>query len=287
MSDNHPARIPSLVKKYLMAATGLVLVLFVLGHMLGNLQVFAGSPGPINRYANFLKSLGELLWLVRLILLACVIVHIWMAVLLTMENRRARGPGYVKDATVQATYASRTMIWSGAIVLAFILFHLAQYTLQLTNPIYTSLEYVENGRRMHDVYAMVLVGFSDPAVAAFYLVAIGLLCLHLSHGVSSMFQSLGLRNQKWRDWLNNAALAFGLLIFAGFVSVPIAVQLSLHSEHPLLPVADVLAQVESAGKTWNPATPTPVVVNYYLAADDAADLAAPAKPAPATPAKGS
>jgi succinate dehydrogenase / fumarate reductase, cytochrome b subunit len=262
MSAPPATRLPSLVKKYLMAATGLVLVLFVLGHMLGNLQIFAAAPGPINRYANFLQSLGELLWAVRLFLLACVAVHIWMAVLLTLENRRARPVGYKQDATVQATYASRTMIWSGFIVLAFILFHLADFTLQIIHPIFKSLEYADNGRRMHDVFAMVLVGFSYPAVAAFYVFAIGLLCLHLSHGVSSMCQSLGVRNAKWRGWLDHFALAFGLLIFLGFIAVPVAVQWSLRSTREMLPVREVLAQIEKADAGWDPTRPTPVEVDY-------------------------
>jgi len=283
MSDPHPARIPSLVKKYLMAVSGFVFTLFVLGHMLGNLQIFAGSPGPINRYSDFLHSLGELLWLVRLFLIGCLVVHVWMAILLTRENRRARGPGYVKDVTVQASLASRTMIWSGGVIFAFLIIHLADYTLQTTHPIFKSLEYVENGRRLHDVYAMVLVGFSNPAFAAFYVFAVGLLCLHLSHGVSSMFQTLGVRNEKWRGWLNHAAIAYGLLIFLGFVSVPVSVQMSLHSARPLLPVQTVLSQVETANKAWSADTPTPVVVNYFLPADNASTSA----PAPsATSVKG-
>ena len=268
MSESHPARIPSLVKKYLMAGSGLVLVLFVLGHMLGNLQIFSGSPAAINRYANFLQSLGELLWAVRLFLLACIAIHIWMAVLLTLENRRARGSGYVKDATVQASYASRTMIWSGFIVLAFIVFHLAQYTLQVINPVFKSLEYADNGRRLHDVYAMVLVGFSNPYYVAFYVIAIGLLCVHLSHGVSSMFQSLGVRNDKWRARLNQLALLYGLGIFLGFIAVPFAVQCSLHSASPLLPVPSVLAQVEKANAGWDASRPTPVEVDYNAPAPD-------------------
>ncbi len=273
MSETPPARIPSLVKKYLMAASGLVLALFVLGHMLGNLQIFAGDPGPINRYANFLKSLGELLWLVRLFLLACLVIHVWMAILLTIENRRARGIAYVKKANVQASYAARTMIWSGVIIFAFIVFHLAQYTLQITNPVFTSLDYVENGRHMHDVYGMVLFGFSSPAVVAFYVVAVGLLCVHLSHGVSSMFQSLGVRNDKWRARLHRLALAYGLLIFLGFIAVPLDVQLSLHSAHPALPVKLVVAQVEKASAGWNRLLPTPVVINYNAAPDTSADAA--------------
>lgn len=266
MSETPTARLPSLVKKFLMAGTGLVLALFVLGHMLGNLQVLFGSPGPINRYAHFLQSLGELLWLVRLFLLACVVVHVWMAILLTLENRRARPISYVKDATVQASYASRTMIWSGLIILAFIIFHLAHYTLQIVHPIFKSLEYVEDGHRIHDVFGMVLVGFSYPAVVAFYVIAIGLLCFHLSHGVSSLFQSLGVRNDKWRACLNKIALAYAWIIFLGFISVPLAVQWSLHSPTPLLPVKSVLDQVQQANAAWNPDQPTPVVINYNLPA---------------------
>jgi succinate dehydrogenase / fumarate reductase cytochrome b subunit len=266
MSETPAARIPSLVKKFLMAATGLVLALFVLGHMLGNLQIFASTPEPLNRYAHFLQSLGELLWVVRIFLLACVLIHIWMAILLTLENRRSRPISYAKDATVQASYASRTMIWSGLIVLAFILFHLAHYTLQIIHPIFKSMEYVEDGHRIHDVYGLVLVGFSYPAVVAFYVIAIGLLCVHLSHGVSSLLQSLGLRNDKWRSCLNKAALAYSWIIFLGFVAVPLAVQWSLHSSTPLLPVQSVLSQVEQANAGWNPALPTPVVVNYHLPA---------------------
>ncbi|HTB62084.1 MAG TPA: succinate dehydrogenase cytochrome b subunit [Opitutales bacterium] len=282
MSDPTATRIPSLVKKYLMAASGLVLVLFVLGHMLGNLQIFAATPGPINHYANFLQSLGEILWAVRLFLLACIAVHIWMAILLTLENRRARGPGYQQNATVQATYASRTMLWSGLIVLAFIIFHLAHYTLQVIHPIFKLLEYTENGLRMHDVFAMVLVGFSYPAVAAFYVFAIGLLCLHLSHGVSSMFQSLGVRNAKWRAFLDKTALAYGWLIFLGFIAVPVAVQISLHSDHELLPVREVLAQIEKADASWDASRPVPVEVDYNF---PPAASAAPAKTADAANAK--
>jgi hypothetical protein len=154
MSETRPARIPSLVKKYLMAGSGLVLVLFVLGHMAGNLQIFSGSPATINRYARFLHSIPELLWLVRSFLFSCVIVHIWMAVLLTLENRAARPAQYAQAANIQTSFAARTMIWSGVIILAFILFHLAQFTLEIVNPMYAWLEYpLLHPRRLAAVHA--------------------------------------------------------------------------------------------------------------------------------------
>jgi len=142
----------------------------------------------------------------------------------------------------------------------------------MVHPIFESLEYEHNGQRMHDVYAMVIAGFSEPVVVGFYIVAVGMLCAHLSHGVSSMFQSLGLRNEKWRGWLNGFAVFYGWAIFLGFASVPVAVQLSLHAGPQLVQGSLVLDQINDAQKAWNPAAPTPVMVNYNAASADASPV---------------
>lgn len=273
MSEVRAFRIPSLVKKYLMAGTGLVMVLFVLGHMLGNLQVFSGSPEAINHYAHFLKSLGELLWVVRIFLLACIIVHVWMAILLAGENRAARPQNYARDVTVQASYASRTMLWSGLIILAFILFHLAQFTLLVVEPKYSHLIYILDGHEVADVYATMILGFANPAVSGFYILAVWLLCVHLSHGVSSMFQSVGLRNEKWRQKLNQAAQAYGLIIFVGFASIPTAVLFSEYSDTQLLPTREIVGQFKA--KNWDPAFPTPIGINYFLILPEEQSASAP------------
>ena len=234
-------------RKILMALTGLVLVFFVLGHMLGNLQIFLG-PDAINAYAYKLHEVlpPSALWAVRLFLLVCITVHIWMAVLLTVENRRARPLAYLKKRPVQATYASRTMRMSGIILFAFIIFHIAHYTVRtvpgmLYNVDLTKVPLVKDGLTVvkegetiptFNVYDMMVDGFEVWWVSAFYIIATGLLCLHLTHGVSSMFQTVGLRNQLWRQRLDRVALIYGWVVFLGFAIIPAAVLSGLLKNDP-------------------------------------------------------
>lgn len=230
----------SLSKKYIMALTGLLLVGFAIGHMLGNLQMFL-HPDWINEYAYKLQNLPYgLLWVVRLVLLAAVVLHIWTAVLLVLENRRARPQRYAVKAHLQASFASRTMRYSGIILLAFIIFHILHYTVQSVHPEFKHLETELEGvgtmhhvydklsavgkTTVHDVYSMVAHGFSAQYwyVSVFYVLSMALLCLHLRHGISSMFQSLGFRNALWRVRLDQLALAIALIVFVGFASIPVA-----------------------------------------------------------------
>ncbi len=209
----------SLGKKCLTAVTGAGLFVFVIGHLLGNLQVFLG-PEAINRYGHFLQTTPEILWPARIGLLAFVIVHIWTSIALTIENRAARNQRYEVKKVVDASLASRTMIWSGGIIFAFVGFHLAHYTLMVIHPEYRNL-YDQFGR--HDVYRMMVIGFSNPWVSGFYALGIGLLCLHLGHGIGSMFQSLGLKNEVWAARINVFGIIVSTLIFLGYVSIPAAV----------------------------------------------------------------
>lgn len=231
MSDSSSHRIPSLVKKYLMAISGLILVLFIIGHMLGNLQFFIG-PETINAYAYHLHHLPGnpvSLWLIRAFLLAALAVHVWMAILLTKENRAARPESYQGQKHNVASYASRTMPVTGVLILAFIVFHILQFTTRVVPVDYNTTignSGIEVGHvplEYFDVFAMMVDGFSSPIIALFYIVTMGLLCMHLSHGVASMFQSIGLRNESWRPRLRLAAAAFGWIIFLGFASIPAAV----------------------------------------------------------------
>ena len=232
----------SLGKKYLMGLSGLVLAGFVLGHMAGNLQIFL-PPEYINAYGHKLQTLPyKLLWLVRAFLLFCVVVHLWMAVVLTVENRRARPERYEVEATVDASLASRTMIWSGGILLLFIGFHLLHFTVKSIFD-YNNLPFILDGEVVHDVYAMMYLGFTHWYVSLFYVVAMGLLCMHLSHGVSSMFQTLGFRNEKWSGRLNCLATTYGWVVFAGFISIPVAVLLTHYGGVELLDKAHVDATV--------------------------------------------
>ncbi len=206
-------------KKFLMGVSGLALVGFVVGHLVGNLQMFLGQEA-VNRYAAFLKSTGEILWVVRFGLIALAVTHIVTAVSLSLENAAARPVGYAVKAYKEATYASRTMKVSGLIVLAFLGYHLAHYTLMITHPEY---QYLVDAQGRHDVYSMVVLGFSRPWISAWYLLGVFLLGMHLSHGLYSMFQSLGFQTITLRQRIRPAALVIGWMIFLGFASIPAGV----------------------------------------------------------------
>ena len=225
----------SLGKKFIMAITGLALFLFVLLHLLGNLQVFLG-PEAINRYGNLLQTNTEILWPARIILLILVLLHIWSAIKLSAENRAARPQPYAQYQVVAASYASRTMLMSGLIILAFIIYHLLHFTVQtpginLTGRDFTKLEDAKN---QHDVFAMMVIGFRSPIVSAFYIIAMFLLFLHLSHGVSAMFQSLGWKSPAYGPFINRFATIISWLIFFGYISIPLAILLGHYGQNYLV-----------------------------------------------------
>jgi succinate dehydrogenase / fumarate reductase cytochrome b subunit len=221
-------------KKILMALTGFVLAGFVLIHMLGNLQFFIG-PEAINSYAHHLQTLPPpILWGFRGVLLLSVIIHVWMAILVSREKASARPEGYQVKKSVQATYASRTMMMSGIILLSFICFHIAHFTLKVAPQTYTPESFLlspEDGPSftVPNIYKMMVDGFKDPWISLFYVVGTGALCFHLSHGVSSMFQTMGLRNETWRYRLNWLALIYGVGVFAGFAIIPVSVMMGWRS----------------------------------------------------------
>jgi succinate dehydrogenase / fumarate reductase cytochrome b subunit len=226
-------------KKLLMAVTGAVLIAFVVGHLVGNLQVFE-DPDRINGYSHFLQSLGPALWAARIILIVCAAVHIWAGTVLAIEARRARGDEpYAVRKWIQATVASRYMRWTGFVVLAFIVYHLAQFTLGVAQPAsfkanlahYTmrgdyrvlGVTVVRAGTDVLDVRSMVILGFGNRVVAAFYIVAVGLLSLHLLHGADSLFQTLGWRSHRWERGLRAAVTVFCAAYFLGNLAIPGAV----------------------------------------------------------------
>ncbi|PTX97607.1 succinate:quinone oxidoreductase [Verrucomicrobia bacterium LW23] len=211
--------------KIIMALTGLALFGFTVGHMVGNLQIFLPKEH-INAYAAFLQSQKELLWGVRIGLLVMVVLHIWAAIKLTAMNAAARPVGYNdpgKSAT-KATLASRTMIVSGVIVLIFIIFHILHFTVGSVQPQFYGL-HDEAGR--HDVYRMVIEGFRNPFISGFYVISVVLLGFHLSHGLSSMFRSVGLTSPAWRKPQELFAAAFSGIIVVGMAIVPIAIVIRL------------------------------------------------------------
>lgn len=229
----------SIGRKFLMAITGLILTGFAFGHLLGNLQVF-GHPDQINGYAHFLQGLGPALWLVRIVLLGAAVIHVWAAVALTLESRAARGPEkYGVHKWLAATLASRAMRISGLVVFAFIIYHILHFTVGLVGTEYYKsglpewtlshevrefgIPLASAGAHVHDVYSMIFIGFSRPLVSAFYILATGLLAVHLWHGADSMFQTLGLRSNKWSGPLRKVVALLALAYFLGNLAIPGAI----------------------------------------------------------------
>lgn len=202
--------------KILVALTGLGLVGFVVFHMIGNLKVFQG-PAAINNYAYFLKhDLGALIWVARAWLLAIFVLHIALAVRLKLRSVAARPTAYQFRRSVQATFASRTMIWTGIVVGLFTLFHLAHFTFgwvdaPATMPGQDPLK--------QDVYSMVVVGFTTPRLAILYLAAQVALFIHLMHGVQSAFQTLGLKNRRFARAIWWLGFVVALTILVGNVVI--------------------------------------------------------------------
>ena len=213
-----------------MASTGLLLFLFVVGHLIGNLQVFLG-PESINRYGAFLQSLQELLWPVRAVMLTLVTLHFWSASRLTLENRAARPVPYTTWNPTVASYASRTMFLGGLVIATFIVYHLLHYTAlvkvggadfsEAAGFKYT----LKSGTEVHNIFKMLIVGFNVKWVSCFYILSIFLLSVHLSHGVKAMFQSLGLKSKGYDKAIGCFAPAIATFIFLGYSSIPVAIML--------------------------------------------------------------
>ena len=201
-------------KKAIMAVTGFILFGFIVGHLLGNLQMYQ-PPEKINHYSAFLKAHPGPLWAARLTLLIAAILHIWSSFQLWLLQKQARPVSYVKKANIGSSYASRTMMWSGPIILLFLIYHLLHLTFGTVHP--------GGPFDVHNVYDNVVYGFRFWPVSLFYIVAMIMLCYHLYHGLWSMFQSLGFSHPVYTPWLKLAAKVVAMLIAIGNISIPVAV----------------------------------------------------------------
>ena len=215
----------SIGRKWIVALTGLALFGFVIGHLIGNLQVFLGDNGKaINAYGAFLQGLGEILWAIRFGLLVMVVLHIVFTIKLRLENRAARPEKYAVTRYRATTKPARWMALSGLMVLCFIIFHLLHFTAQTIDPSYKTML---DSELRHDVYGMIVKGFKNPYASGFYIVAVGLLAMHLNHGIASMFQTLGLNSAKVRPLWEKGGPALSWLIFLGYASIPVAVLIGI------------------------------------------------------------
>jgi succinate dehydrogenase / fumarate reductase cytochrome b subunit len=211
----------SIGKKAVMAVTAVVLFGYVIGHLAGNMQVYLGAE-QMDRYAAFLHSMPVLLWGVRALLLVCVVLHIMASIQLTILKQQARPIGYVKKDAVGSNIASRSMIWSGAMIAAFVVYHL----LDLTAGVANTAQYQE----LH-AYENLVYSFQRVPVSVFYIIAMVLLGMHLYHGIWSMFQTLGFSHPRYTPVIKRASAVVAILITAGFISIPIAVMTGVVGEN--------------------------------------------------------
>jgi succinate dehydrogenase / fumarate reductase cytochrome b subunit len=205
-------------KKAVMAVTGVVLFGYVIGHLVGNLQIFLpNGRESINHYAVLLHTYPAALWAVRIFLLAMIGLHIAAYMQLGTRKLQARPIGYVKKKSVGSSLAARTMYWSGPFIAAYVIYHILHLTTGTLHP----------GFREGDVYDNVVTGFQSYPVAIVYIVAILLLCMHLYHGLWSWIQSLGLHHPRYSPLLKRVAAVVAILIAAGYISIPVAVMTGL------------------------------------------------------------
>ncbi len=203
-------------KKFIVAVTGLVMFGFVVGHLAGNLQVF-DSAQKLNDYAAFLKATKPLLWGTRIALLVMLALHILCTVQLKARNHSSRPIGYQAHAVIKASPPSRFMIWSGAFLGFYIVYHLLHFTVGSAHPEFSHT----------DVYSNIIVAFSSPLVSAVYVLAMISLGFHLNHGIYSVFQTLGLNHPKYNCWRRLFANGASIAIALGYISIPAAVLLGV------------------------------------------------------------
>jgi succinate dehydrogenase / fumarate reductase cytochrome b subunit len=219
--------------KVIVAITGLALLGFVVIHMVGNLQIYLGQE-TLNAYAHFLKSIPEVLWAARIGLLTVFLVHVVLAVWLRLKSQESRTTRYVYERKLVTTRAARYMLVSGLLVLFFVLYHLAHFTLGWTqtvsvldpatgSTVQRTFFELRDANGHQDVYAMVVHGFRQPLIAGLYIVAQILLAMHLYHGASSAFQTLGVNNYRLTRFLSYLGPVLATVIAIGNISIPVAV----------------------------------------------------------------
>jgi succinate dehydrogenase / fumarate reductase cytochrome b subunit len=217
------AKTSSVAKKAVMAVSGIVLVLYLVAHMIGNLKIYSGRES-FNGYSEWIRTIGEpavpaqtTLWIIRIVLLTAVVAHIWAAISLWRQAKRARPVQYVARKQVAQSYASRTMRWGGVILGLFVIYHILDLTVGVANP-----EGADS-----TPYDRVIAGFSNPVVTAVYVVALLALGFHLRHGIWSATQTLGQSNRTRERTVNAFATVFAVVLTAGFLIPPLTILLGL------------------------------------------------------------
>ena len=225
----------SILSKIVMAVTGAILITYIVVHTMGNLAIYWG-PDAINTWSEFLHSLGVGLWIVRIGLIIAAILHIWTSISLKLGNLDAKPDKYVVKKYIKAKLTSRTMLWTGVAILLFVIYHLAHFTLHMTNPadvaeqLYVPDHLIASAPVLverTDVYRMIVLGFQNPLISLVYIVAVIIVGFHLNHAIQSMCQTLGWNHPKYFPKIQAASVALAIIIAGCLVSIPISVLLGI------------------------------------------------------------
>ncbi|MEK6743942.1 MAG: succinate dehydrogenase cytochrome b subunit [Nitrospirota bacterium] len=213
----------SVGRKLVMAATGQLMVLFIILHVLGNATIYFGL---LNAYAAHLHALPPLVWSFRLGLIILFSFHIFYGIALTLENNAAKPQSYVMRNDLSATFAGRNMVWTGAVIGSFLIYHLLHFTVQVTNPALAAAKHMDTLGRP-DVVRMVIKSFQDLGIASVYLLSMTALWLHLSHGIQSSFQTWGLNSEQSLPIIKRAGAFAAIVLFLAYIAVPVLIAMKI------------------------------------------------------------
>ena len=206
-----------------MTVTGQLMVLFVIIHVLGNSTIYVSW---LNAYAVGLHAFPPFLWAIRLVMIAAVLLHVYLAIVVTLENRASKPQAYAVTNHLSTTFAGRNMIWSGALIFSFLIYHLLQFTFQVTNPAIAAVRNLDAAGRP-DVFSMVVQSFQQMSIVTVYLVSMTALLLHLTHGIQSSLQTWGLNNDRSLPIMIKAGTITALVLFLGYVAIPVVIVLGI------------------------------------------------------------
>lgn len=210
-------------RKILMAFTGQVMILFVIAHLLGNSTIYVSW---LNAYAAGLHAFPPLLWAIRIVLIASVVVHVYLGIVIKIENRRAKPSSSVVERNLSATFAGKNMIWTGTLIAIFIVYHLLHFTVQTIDPAASALKNVDAAGRP-DVFLMVVRAFRQIGLSAFYIFSLAALLLHLMHGIQSSFQTWGLNSEGTFPAVRTGGVLAAAVFFLGYAAIPIVIVLRI------------------------------------------------------------
>ena len=210
-------------RKIMMALTGQLMVFYVIVHALGNSFIYVNW---LNAYAAGLRAFPPFLWAIRLLMIAAVLLHIYLGIVVTLENRASKPQAYAITNHLSTTFAGRNMIWSGALIFPFLIYHLLQFTFQVTEPAIAAVRNLDPAGRP-DVLFMVVQSFQHRSIVLVYVVSMAALLLHLTHGIQSSFQTWGMNNDRSLPIMIKAGTITAVVLFLGYVAIPLVIVLGI------------------------------------------------------------